>query len=74
MQVQKNDFVEIEFTGKANGNIFDTTNKEEAKQIGLEADVKPMIISVGNQMLIKGLDEALESKEKGKKYSIHLTP
>ena len=74
MQVQKNDFVEIEFTGKANGNIFDTTNKEEAKQIGLEADVKPMIISVGNQMLIKGLDEALESKETGKKYSIHLTP
>ncbi|MBS3075220.1 peptidylprolyl isomerase [Candidatus Pacearchaeota archaeon] len=72
--IHKNDFIEIEFTGLANGEIFDTTNKEEAKQIGLDADVKPMIICVGNQMLLKGLDEDLGGKEIGKKYSVHLTP
>jgi len=65
--IHKNDFIEIEFTGLANGEIFDTTNKEEAKQIGLDADVKPMIICVGNQMLLKGLDEDLGGKEIGKK-------
>jgi FKBP-type peptidyl-prolyl cis-trans isomerase 2 len=70
--IQKNDFIEIEFTGRANNEIFDTTNKEEARQMGLEIEVKPMIISVGNQMLLKGLDDSLEGKEIGKKYSIHL--
>jgi len=72
--IQKNDFIEIEFTGKSNGEIFDTTNPEEAKQIGLEADVKPFLISIGNEMLLKGLDEDLAGKEIGKKYAVHLTP
>ncbi len=72
--LKKNDFVEIEFTGKANNEIFDTTNKEEAKKIGLETDVKPWIISIGNQMLVKGFDDSLEGKEIGKEYSIKLEP
>ena len=74
MIIKKNDFIEIEFTGKSNNEIFDTTDKEEAKSIGLDVEVKPMIVSVGNQMLVKGFDELLEGKETGKKYSIHLTP
>jgi FKBP-type peptidyl-prolyl cis-trans isomerase 2 len=74
MPIKKNDFVEIEFTGKSNNLVFDTTNKEEAKSIGLDVEVKPMIISVGNQMMVKGFDEILEGKEINKKYSIHLTP
>ena len=74
MQVQKNDFIEIEFTGKANNEIFDTTKKEEAKKIGIEADVKPIIVSVGNEMLLKGLDENLEGKEIEKQYSIKIAP
>jgi len=74
MQTNKNDFIEIEFTGKANGEIFDTTNKQEAKKINLQADVKPIIVSVGNQMLLKGFDELLEGKEIGKKYLIKLEP
>ncbi|MDD5191531.1 MAG: peptidylprolyl isomerase [Candidatus Nanoarchaeia archaeon] len=72
--VQKNDFIEIEFTGKANNEIFDTTHKEEAKKIGIEADVKPIIVSVGNEMLLKGLDKNLEGKEIAKQYSIKLAP
>lgn len=74
MQIQKNDFIEIEFTGKANNEIFDTTYKEEAKKIGIEADVKPIIVSVGNEMLLKGLDENLEGKEIEKQYSIKISP
>jgi len=74
MQVQKNDFVEIEFTGTSNGEVFDTTDKEKAKQMGLDAEVKPIIISVGQEMVLKGLDEELISKEIGEKYSVHLLP
>lgn len=74
MQIKKNDFIEIEFTGKANNEIFDTTHKEEAKKIGIEADVKPIVVSVGNEMLLKGLDENLDGKEVEKPYSIKLAP
>ncbi len=77
MKVQKNDFIEIEFTGKANNEVFDTTNKEEARQMSLDInikDIKPIIVSVGNQMLLKGFDELLKEKEISKKYSIHLEP
>ena len=71
--VKKNDFVELEFTGKANNEVFDTTDKEEAKKTGLEVDVKPVIISIGNHMLLKSFDEFLEGKEVNKKYTLHLT-
>lgn len=71
---KKKDFIEIEFTGKSNSQIFDTTSKEEAKSIGLQADVKPIIVSVGNEMVLKGFDKSLEGKELNKKYSVHLKP
>jgi FKBP-type peptidyl-prolyl cis-trans isomerase 2 len=72
--IQKNDFVELEFTGKANTEVFDTTSPEEAKKIGIEDEVKPVIVSVGNEMLLKSFDEDLVGKEIGKSYSLKLTP
>jgi len=77
MAIKQNDFIEIEFTGKANNEIFDTTNKQEAKQMSSNIkteDIKPIIISVGNQMLLKAFDDTLKEKEINKKYSIHLKP
>ena len=73
-KAQKNDFVEIEFTGRANNEIFDTTNPEEAKSIGIDAKVKPIIASISKEMILKGIDDQLEGKEIGKKYSVHLMP
>jgi len=75
-KIKKNDFIEIDFTGKSNDQIFDTTNPDEAEKIGMNdsKNIKSLIISVGNQMLLQGMDENLEGKEIGKKYSVHLTP
>lgn len=75
-KINKNDFIEIEFTGKADDNIFDTTDKKQAEEIGIEnpENIKPMIISVGNKMILEGLDNDLEGKELGKTYTIHLEP
>ncbi|VVB80658.1 Putative FKBP-type peptidyl-prolyl cis-trans isomerase [uncultured archaeon] len=74
--VQKNDFIELEFTGivKDTQEIFDTTNKDEAKKIGMQnpEKVKPAMLSVGNSMTVKGLDADLSGKEVGKEYSIEL--
>ena len=70
-RLEKNDFVEIEFTGFSNGKIFDTTNKIDAEKIGINIkNIKPLIISIGNGMIIQGIDEDLQGKEIEKNYSI----
>ena len=74
MTIQKNDFIELAFTARSDGKIFDTTSPQEAKEIGIEMEVKPLIISVGHDMVLKGFEEALPHKEVGKKYAVHLTP
>ncbi|MFA6023246.1 MAG: peptidylprolyl isomerase [Candidatus Pacearchaeota archaeon] len=73
--ITKNDFIELHFTGRVkDGEIFDTNIKEDAEKINIKIDDKPFVICVGQNMLIKGFDKALEGKEIGKKYSIELTP
>lgn len=73
-KTKKKDFVEVEFIGKANDQIFDTTDKKEAKKIGIDADVKPLIVCIGQKMVVDGFDKELEGKELGKKYAISLQP
>lgn len=73
--IKKNDFIELEFSGSSSGEIFDTTNKKDAEKMGIDPkNIKPMTISVGNQMILEGLDEDLEGKETGKEYSITVQP
>jgi len=75
-KIKKNDFIEINFTGRSDDKVFDTTNPKEAEEMNLPntENIKPLIISVGNQMVLKGLDEELEGKETGKSYSLNLEP
>jgi len=75
MAITKGDFVEIEFTGTVTDTkeVFDTTNKEEAKKANLNvAGIKPLVLAVGKDMLPKGFDSALEGNEVGVEYTIHL--
>ena len=76
MILKKNDFIEIEFTGKivGEGEIFDTNIEADAKKANLKIDCKPFVMAVGHQMLPKGLDADIEEKETGKEYSIELKP
>ncbi len=73
-KIKRNDFVEIEFTGKIkDGEIFDTNIKEDAEKININPkEIKPLIVCVGQEMLIKGFDKALEGKEIAKTYEIEL--
>lgn len=76
MDIKKNDFVEIEFTARVKeGEIFDTNIKADAEKAGFESkDIKPYILCVGKEMVLKALDQELEGKEIGKNYSIELQP
>ncbi len=74
-KLQKNDFVEIEFTAKIKNTneIFDTNKQEDAKSLNLK-EVKPFILAIGHSMIIPGLDKALEEKEIGKEYEQEFSP
>lgn len=72
------DFVEIEYTGKLKEEniIFDTTDEAVAKEHNLSgsASYGPVIISIGEQQILKGLDKNLEGKEIGKEYDVDIKP
>lgn len=76
MVLNKNDFIEIEFVARVKeGDVFDTNISEELKKAKLQIKkVKPYILSIGHEMVIKGFDEDLDGKEEGSSYSIEIEP
>ena len=75
--IKKHDFVEIEYTGKLKDEniIFDTTDEKVAKENKLHGhDYGPVIICIGEEQLLKGLDKNLEGKETGKEYDFDIKP
>ncbi len=73
-KIHKNDFIELKYTGYANGSIFDSNIEEDLKKISPEEKPQKTIIAVGHEMVVKGLDKCLEEKEIGKEYEITLSP
>ena len=73
---KKNNFVELEFIGRnlTNNEVFDTNIESEAKKINPEAKIKPLTVCIGQNMVVKGLDDYLEGKELNKKYNLKLSP
>lgn len=77
MVINKNDFVEIEFTGKISdtGDIFDTNIKSDAEDADLDLkDLKPFVLSVGHRMLPDGFDADLVGKDVGIFYNVDIAP
>jgi FKBP-type peptidyl-prolyl cis-trans isomerase SlyD len=79
MKTKKGDFIEIDFTAKVKdtSQIFDLTKESEAKKHNLfnpKQTYKPVIICLGENEIIKGLDQELIGKETGKEYKIELPP
>ncbi len=74
MPIKKNDFIEIEFTGKTKeGKVFDSNIKEDLKVLNSEISAKPLIFCLGQGMFLKGVEDFLINKEPGT-FEISLTP
>lgn len=77
-KIKEHDFIEIEYTGKIKDEniVFDTTDEKIAKENNLEghAGYEPVIICIGEQQLLKGLDKNIEGKEIGKEYDVEIKP
>lgn len=72
--VKKNDFVELKYSGYANGKIFESNIEEDLKEINPKAKPEKTIIVVGQGMVVPGFDKEIEGKEIGKEYRIKVKP
>jgi FKBP-type peptidyl-prolyl cis-trans isomerase 2 len=77
--MKKNDFIELEYTGRLKeGNVvFDTTDEKTAKEHELyneNMSYGHVVVCLGQEQILKGLEEELEGKETGKEYTIELAP
>ncbi len=74
MSFQKNDFIEIQFTGKIkDGEVFDSNVPEELKKLNPNQNAEPFIFCLGQDMFLKGIENFLIGKEVGE-YNIELNP
>ncbi len=73
MTITNGDFVEIEYTARANGEIFDSNRAIDLAKIDPKAKPRKTIAIIGESTVIKGLDNALEGKELGKEYTVSIS-
>ena len=65
----------IRYTGKQDGEVFDTTEEEKAKDSGLyqeDRSYSPIPVLLGEEYVIEGLEEALQEMEVGEEKSIEV--
>ncbi|MEA2035262.1 MAG: peptidylprolyl isomerase [Euryarchaeota archaeon] len=77
MDIKKGDFIRLNYTGTVDGDIFDTTSEETAREKGIwkqGRSYEPITIRVGGMHVISGLDEDLIGKETGQEYEIEVAP
>ena len=78
-KIKEKSFVELEYTGrvKDTNDVFDTTNEKVAKESDIHNKAYkygPSIVCIGQEQLIKALDEELINKEIPGKYTIEVQP
>ena len=77
MAIKEGDFIRLSYSGTVNGNVFDTTDGEEAKKAGIHSPnalYGPVTICVGQKHVIIGLDEELVGKKAGASGSVTVSP
>ncbi len=78
MGIKKGDFIKINFTGRTEeGLVFDTTEEKAAKEAKVydeKISYKPILLVVGKQQAIRGIDEAVEGMEPGQTKELTVAP
>ena len=77
--MQRGDFVYIDYVGriKETGEVFDLTKEEIAKKEGIydpKFRYRPIPVIVGSNLLIRGLNKALEEMKVGEKKKVEIKP
>jgi FKBP-type peptidyl-prolyl cis-trans isomerase SlyD len=78
MSVKRGDFIRLSYIGRLdNGDVFDTTNEDIAKENDLFAEgvsYAPIVIIAGENMVVTGLDEDLIGKASGYEGQVKIEP
>jgi FKBP-type peptidyl-prolyl cis-trans isomerase SlyD len=78
MSVTRGDFIRLSYTGRLdNGDVFDTTNEDVAKENDLFAEgvsYSPIVVIAGENMVVTGLDEDLMGKASGFEGKVKIQP
>jgi len=79
MPFKKGDFILLEYTAKVKetGEVFDTTNEEEAKKERLykEGEIyEPKLVVIGEKWVLEALDDNLPSLQLNKPKTIEIPP
>ncbi|MGZ4864019.1 MAG: FKBP-type peptidyl-prolyl cis-trans isomerase [Halobacteriota archaeon] len=78
MSVTRGDFVRLSYTGRLdNGDVFDTTKEDIAKENDLFAEgvsYAPIVVIAGENMVVTGLDEDLMGKAPGYEGQVKIQP
>lgn len=69
---KKDDFIDLQYTGYTNGEVFDSNVLEELKKASPDTKPRKTIISLGHEMVLNALDKELIGKEIGKEYEVHI--
>ncbi len=75
--MKKGDFVKIEYVAKVGDEVFDLTDENLAKELGIwneNTRYGPVPIIVGEGMVIEGVDEALLDMEVGQEKVFEVPP
>lgn len=77
-KIKKNDFVEIEYTGRTKDDnvVFDTTSEKSAKDAGIAQATSygPLIVCVGEGHVIKAIDNYLENADSPSQIKLDVKP
>lgn len=78
MAIKNGDFIKVSYTGMLeDGSVFDTTDEKLAKEKGIHNPrvvYNPVLLIVGRQHVIKGLDEAIIGMQKGEEKEVTIPP
>ena len=74
MALKLHDFVEINYTGKINETIFDTTDSKLGENLDKNKKYAPVTVCIGEEQVIKGVDKSLIGKKPGDSYFIAISP
>jgi len=75
MAINEGDIIRLNYTGRVEGQIFDTTIEADAEEAGIKSqqkDYEAIVVRVGSNHVIPGLDEALVGKEIGEQYEVEV--
>lgn len=75
MAINEGDIIRLNYTGRVEGEVFDTTIEADAEAAGIKSpqkDYEAIVVRVGSNHVIPGLDEALVGKEIGQQYEVEV--